>query len=141
MSDMKPVWLMTIGLVMLCVSLAAAAQDTKPLTRAEAAKMKNPVAASEDSIAAGKALYGKYCRFCHGAAGDGQSPTAPKDIKPADLTDAKWDRGSTDGEIFLVIQEGAGPLFQMKGLKGKLSEQDTWNIVNFTRTLASGAKK
>ncbi len=131
---------MTTGLVMLCVSLAVAAQGAKPMTREEAAKLKNPVAGSADSIAAGKALYGKYCRFCHGTAGDGQSPTAPKDIKPADLTDAKWDRGSTDGEIFLVIQEGAGPLFQMKGLKGKLSEEDTWHIVNFTRTLASGAK-
>jgi mono/diheme cytochrome c family protein len=137
---MNPVWGLTSGLLFFCGSLALAAQNTKPMARAEAAKLKNPVAASADSIAAGKALYGKYCRFCHGAAGNGVSPTAPKDMKPADLTDAKWDRGSTDGEIFLVIQEGAGPLFQMKGLKGKLSDQDAWHIVNFTRTLGSGTK-
>jgi mono/diheme cytochrome c family protein len=138
---MKPAWLMTSGLVFFCMILTVAAHGTQSMTRAEAAKLKNPVAATADSIAAGKALYGKYCRFCHGATGNGQSPSAPKDVKPADLTDAKWDRGSTDGEIFLVIQEGAGPLFQMKGLKGKLSEEDTWHLVNFTRTLASDAKQ
>ena len=137
---MNPVRLLTSGIVFFSVSFTFAAQDTKPMTRAEAARLKNPVAATADSIAAGKALYGKYCRFCHGAAGKGDSPTAPKDMKPADLTDAKWDRGSTDGEIFLVIQQGAGPLFQMKGLKGKITDQDTWHIVNFTRTLGSGAK-
>jgi len=137
---MKSVWVMSSGLVFFCVSFALAAQGAKPTTRAEAAKLKNPVAATSASIAAGKALYGKYCRFCHGATGKGDSATAPKDMKPADLTDAKWDRGSTDGEIFVVIQEGAGPLFQMKGLKGKISDQDTWHIVNFTRTLGSGAK-
>lgn len=138
---MKPAWLMTSGLVYFYLILTASAQGTQSMTRAEAAKLKNPVAATADSLAAGKALYGKYCRFCHGVTGNGQSPAAPKDVKPADLTDAKWDRGSTDGEIFLVIKEGAGPLFQMKGLKGKISDQDTWHIVNFTRTLASDAKK
>ena len=56
------------------------------------------------------------------------------------LTDATWDRGSTDGEIFTVIQEGAGPDYKMKGLKGKLSEQDTWHLVNYVRSL-SGAQK
>lgn len=137
---MNPVWGLTSGLIVLCASLALAAQADKPMTRAEAAKLKNPVAATAASIAAGKALYGKYCRFCHGATGNGESATAPKDMKPADLTDAKWDRGSTDGEIYLVIREGAGPQFQMKGLKAKISEQDTWHLVNFTRTLGSGAK-
>jgi cytochrome c len=136
---MKTVWGLA-SVIVLMASLPVAAQGAKPLTRVEAAKLKNPVAATPASIAAGKALYAKYCRFCHGASGNGVSATAPKDVKPADLTDATWDRGSTDGEIFLVIQEGAGPLFQMKGLKGKISDQDTWHIVNFTRTLGSGAK-
>ena len=29
--------------------------------------MKNPVAASAESIASGQAAYAKNCRFCHGA--------------------------------------------------------------------------
>ena len=70
----------------------------------------------------------------------GDGPSAPKDTKPSDLTDATWDRGSTDGEIFIVIQEGAGPDYKMKGLKGKISDQDTWNVVNYVRSLG-GVKK
>lgn len=110
------------------------------MSRAQAAKLKNPVAATPASVTAGQQLYQKYCRFCHGATGRADSPAAPKDMKPSNLADAVWDRGSTDGEIFLVIQEGAGPLFQMKGLKGKLTDQDTWHIVNFVRSLDSATK-
>lgn len=106
---------------------------------AEGKKLKNPVAANAQSIAAGKASYAKNCRFCHGAEGKGDGPSAPKGSKPSDLTDTQWSRGSTDGEIFLVIREGAGPKFEMKGLKARMTEQETWNVVNFVRTL--GPKK
>ena len=104
------------------------------------AKLKNPIPSNAASIAAGQALYSKYCRFCHGTTGQGDGPSAPKDAKPSNLTDATWDRGSSDGEIFVVIQEGAGPDYKMKGLKGKLSEQDTWHLVNYVRSLG-GQKK
>lgn len=124
--------------LLLMASVAAAGGQTTP--RAEAAKLKNPVPSNAASIAAGQALYGKYCRFCHGATGAGDSPSAPKDMKPSNLTDATWDRGSSDGEIYVVIQEGAGPDFKMKGLKGKISDQDTWHLVNYVRSLG-GAKK
>ena len=45
-------------------------------------------------------------------------------------------RSGTDGEIFLVIREGAGPKMDMKGYKSKMSETDVWNVVNFLRSLA-----
>jgi mono/diheme cytochrome c family protein len=103
----------------------------------EAAKMKNPVAASPESIAAGKAAFAKNCRFCHGADAKGNGPMAPEGTHPPDLTDAKWDRGSTDGEIFAVIRDGAGPKFDMKGYKGKLPETEIWNIVNYLRSIGT----
>lgn len=106
---------------------------------AEGKAMKNPVASSPASIAAGSALYAKNCRFCHGTDAKGNGPMAPKDTKPSDLTDIKWDRGATDGEIFLVIRDGAGPDMKMKGYKGRISDPDTWNIVNYLRSL--GPKK
>jgi mono/diheme cytochrome c family protein len=98
-------------------------------------KMKNPVASSPESIKAGQALFQKNCRFCHGADAKGNGPMAPEGTHPADLTDDKWDRGSTDGEIFLVIRDGAGPKFDMKGYKSKMSETDIWNVVNYVRSL------
>src|SRR5438105_15086320 len=97
-------------------------------------QLKNPVAATPESIKAGQALFQKNCRFCHGADAKGNGPMAPKDTHPPDLTDAKWDRGSSDGEIFAVIQNGAAPKFDMKGYKGKISDTDTWNIVNYLRS-------
>jgi mono/diheme cytochrome c family protein len=120
----------------VCVAFVAAAAGAQlPGGSAEGKKLKNPVASSADSIAAGKATFQKNCRFCHGADAKGNGPMAPEGTHPPNLTDDKWDRGSTDGEIFLVIRDGAGPKFDMKGYKSKLSEADMWNVVNYLRSL------
>jgi mono/diheme cytochrome c family protein len=102
----------------------------------EAAKIKNAVPATETSIAAGEKLYVRHCSECHGATGKGDGEMGDEmDPKPADLTDAQWKHGSSDGEIFTVIREGAGPKFDMKGYKSKMTETDTWNVVNYLRSL------
>ena len=103
---------------------------------AEARRLRNPVASTPASVTAGAAAYKKYCAFCHGGTAKGDGPLAPKGTMPADLTDADWKRGSTDGEIFTVIMAGAGPAFDMKGFKGRIPDQDAWHIVNFLRSLA-----
>ena len=115
------------------VSSAIGAQN--PGGNAEAKKMKNPVESNAASIAAGKAAFQKNCRFCHGAEAKGNGPMAPEGTHPSDLTDAKWDRGGSDGEIFVVIRDGAGPKFDMKGYKSKMTENDIWNVVNYIRSL------
>jgi mono/diheme cytochrome c family protein len=105
----------------------------------EGKKLMNPVKATPDSIAAGKTVYLRTCRFCHGEDAKGAAKTAPKDMTPpSDLTDAKWDRGSTDGELFLVIRNGSGPKFEMKPNK-VLKDEEIWNIVNYLRSI--GPKK
>jgi len=122
------VWVVAAG-------LSASAQNVGGSP--EAKKLKNPVASSPDSIKAGQASFQKYCRFCHNADAKGNGPQAPKDTHPPDLTDAKWDRGDSDGEIFMVIKEGAGPKFDMKGFKSKMTDQEMWNVVNYLRSLQS----
>ena len=117
------------------VSLSAQNPGGSP----EGKALKNPVASSSESIEAGKAAYAKNCRFCHGPEAKGNGPMAPRDTHPSDLTDAKWDRGATDGEIFLVIQQGAGPEMKMKGYKGRMTDNDIWNVVNYLRSV--GPKK
>ena len=124
--------------LMFATGLFASGEQTT--SRAVAAKLKNPVPVNAASIASGQAVFQKYCRFCHGATGKGDSASAPKNMKPSNLTDATWDRGSSDGEIFVVIQEGAGPEYLMKSLKGKLTDQDTWHLVNYVRSLGSVQK-
>jgi mono/diheme cytochrome c family protein len=102
----------------------------------EGRKMKNPVPSTPASVAAGRAMYQKHCRFCHGAEALGDGPSAPKGSKPSNLTDAEWSRGSTDGEIFVVVRDGAGPKFDMKGFQGRMTAEDMWHVVNYVRSIA-----
>ena len=98
-------------------------------------KVKNPVPPTPKSIAAGQQTFQKYCKFCHGADAKGNGPMAPEGSHPANLTDDKWDRGSSDGEMFAVISNGAGPEFVMKGFKSKLTAKEMWDVVNYVRSL------
>ena len=101
-----------------------------------AKKVKNPVKPTAESIEAGKTAYNKYCKFCHNDDATGNGKLAPKDTHPPNLVDAKWDHGSTDGEIFENIKEGIGPKFDMKPMKAKMKDEDIWNVVNYLRSLA-----
>lgn len=122
----------TLALVALLTSPVSA---QNPGGSPEGKQMKNPVASSPESIKAGQAIFQKNCRFCHNADAKGNGPMAPEGTHPSDLTDAKWDRGDSDGEIFVVIRDGAGPKFDMKGYKSKMTEPEIWNVVNYLRSL------
>jgi mono/diheme cytochrome c family protein len=124
----------------IIISAAHDARAQNPGGNPEASKMKNPVPPTAASVTAGAATFKKYCSFCHGAGAKGDGALTPKGMTmPADLTDAKWDRGSTDGEIFTVIMKGAGPKFEMKGLEGKIADREVWQIVHFLRSLGPKA--
>jgi len=117
--------------------LAAAGQAPTAPRRggnAEAAKRVNPVAASPESIAAGRRSYNQFCANCHGSSGKGDGNGGAAGAAPADLTDATWDYGSTDGEIFGVIHDGTSN--DMGSYAERLKDADIWNIVNYVRTLA-----
>jgi len=118
-------------LVWTVVTIGAQARGGDPA----AAAVKNPIASSPKSIADGQKLYQTNCRHCHGARGLGDGPLAPTDPSPSNLTDAEWNHGSSDGEIFALISSGAGPDSKMKPMKTKLSPSDIWNIVNYIRSL------
>jgi mono/diheme cytochrome c family protein len=133
---MRRVTALIPALALIAIVLAAASAGAQnPGGSPDGKKMKNPVASSPESIKAGQTAFQKNCRFCHGADAKGDGPMAPEGTHPSNLTDAKWDRGSTDGELFLVIRDGAGPKFEMKGYKSKMTETDIWNMVNYIRSL------
>jgi cbb3-type cytochrome c oxidase subunit III len=104
---------------------------------ADAAALKNPVKATPESIAAGKAVYDKQCASCHGETGKGDGKMAASITtgpKPSDLSDATWKHGSTDGEIFTVIKDGAKGT-GMRAFGSRMKPEDIWNVVNYVRTL------
>jgi len=98
-------------------------------------------AAKPDAIALLKADHRKvedlFAQF-ETAKGDGKM--APKDSHPSDLTDAKWDHGSTDGEIFVVIQNGPAANSVMKGFKARMTDQQIWEVVDYVRSLGPTKK-
>ena len=100
----------------------------------EAAKA-NPVPTTPESVAAGKAIFDKNCASCHGKSGRGDGRMGEElNPKPANLTDAEWKHGSTDGDIFNVIHDGV-PKTGMKPFGRKLSEHEIWDTVNFIRSI------
>jgi len=135
-------WVAALFSLVFAVALATTVVDAQRRGGdPKLAARKNPVPSTPASINAGKALYNKNCRHCHGLRAKGDGPLAPKDPKPADLTDAKWDHGSSDGEIFAVIWNGAPTPAagkkesEMKGMKGTLTEKDVWQVVNYIRSI------
>ena len=140
---MRRGWLaILIAVVCVCLGLSAEAQGPGGDPKARA--MKNPVAPTPASLKAGQAVYGQYCRQCHGNRGKGDGTLAPSSPKPADFSDDKWDHGSTDGELYTIILNGAPPRpgqkeSEMKPMKGTLTPTQIWQVVNFIRTFGPKA--
>jgi len=101
---------------------------------ADAAKLKNPVAATPESVAAGQQLYARNCASCHGRNGQGGPGNDLIPAAPSLLGDG-WAHGSTDGEIFTNIKAGVAPDFNMVPFKDRLKDDEIWNVVNYIRSI------
>jgi mono/diheme cytochrome c family protein len=106
---------------------------------ADADKTKNPVAATEESIAKGKELYldrnKGNCIFCHGETGAGNEANFPKlRRKPADLTNKERMTAMTDGELFWKITKGIFGIMPA-GERKMPQDEERWHVVNYIRTL------
>jgi mono/diheme cytochrome c family protein len=121
---------------------AALASDLQrsPAAPKAASAQKNPIPTSESSVRAGRAVYARICRACHGLQGKGDGVSAPPGAKPANLVDAEWKYGGSDSEIFKTIKEGVKPYDVMEPWGKKLSDTEIWHTVNFLRDLAKPKK-
>lgn len=119
-----------IGISLCTMNLSA---QPKPWNApANYKSMANPVAKGDASTKAGMALWTKNCASCHGKTGLGDGVKARMLTgHPGDFSVAVY-QNQTDGEIFYKTKFGRD---EMPKYEGKLTDDDIWNIVNFTRTL------
>lgn len=101
--------------------------------RDAAAKRPNPVKATPESVAIGRALFTTYCAPCHGPGGKGDGPVSPKFVPPPDLTNPTLQKQRTDGFWQHVIGTGGAV---MPAYGEALSPPERWEVVNFLRSIA-----
>lgn len=101
---------------------------------ASAKKLKNPLAATEENIASGRALFNRNCASCHGEDGKAQTDVAKAmKEKPTDLTD-KAMHGITDGEIYWVITNGIKKS-GMPAFQSKATDNERWQMTVYVKHL------
>jgi mono/diheme cytochrome c family protein len=110
-----------------------AAQGEKgKLSREEAMRLKSPVPYTKDSINKGRTLFIRDCAACHGADGKSEVDVV---ANATNLTEPElWRSGTSEGEIFRSIRDGAGdamPPFKAQYQK----DEEIWRLVNFIRSL------
>lgn len=93
--------------------------------------MKNPLPKTDEVLAEGQILYGRFCDHCHGGAGQADGAVADKYPGIANLTGAAY-QNITEGHIFHVITWGKG-LMQPHG--SQIQPEDRWKIARYVKKL------
>lgn len=121
------------GIVLLATVPGSSQAQSSWKAPPDADGYSNPLPATTASVAAGKAVYQKYCVLCHGEQGMGNGPSARMlEPKPANFTD-KVRMNQTDGSLAWKIVTGRGP---MPSWEPVLTEDEIWNVINYVRTFA-----
>jgi mono/diheme cytochrome c family protein len=127
------VWLGVLSMALPFGTRVIAADDTdERISQDDAKKLKSPVPYSKESVARGAILYRRDCTECHGADGKSQVDVI---ANATDLTDPEyWASGTTEGEVYRSIRDGAGDA--MPPFKDKVSkDEELWDMVNYVRSL------
>ncbi len=105
------------------------AAETTP--REQAQSLSNPVPQSEDAVRDGRRAYLRLCQYCHGA--DGRAQANPDFEAPSLRDPRQWRYGTSDGELFVSIRDGAG--HEMPPFGGQLADAEIWKMVHFLRSI------
>ncbi|MEI7660740.1 MAG: cytochrome c [Bacteroidota bacterium] len=119
--------------VVFLIGNVSIAQQAKAKAWPVGDKDKAMKAPTKADAAAGKELWAKHCKSCHGSKGLGDGPKAATlKTNPGDFSSAAF-QGSTDGELFFRTSKGRD---EMPAYDKKIPEAgDRWALVAFMRTL------
>ena len=106
---------------------------------AQYASLTSPIASDAISLERGQTVYQTYCIACHGESGMGDGVAGQAlDPKPAPI--AQSSQMMSDGYLFWRISEGGAHFSTaMPTWEGTLDEQTRWDLINYMRSLGSGA--
>jgi mono/diheme cytochrome c family protein len=101
-----------------------------------ARSLTNPVKASEEVIASGRAHFADHCAICHANDGSGQTEMGRGLYPRAPDMRASATQELSDGELFWIIENGirfTGMPAWSTGMKE--GEEASWHLVHFIRRL------
>jgi mono/diheme cytochrome c family protein len=96
---------------------------------------QNPIPPTDESRAAGQAIYAEYCLACHGPTGLGDGPVGlTLSPRPSDLSVHVTQH--PEGQLFLWITHGYPGNAAMPAFEDVLTEEERWHVVNYIETFA-----
>ncbi len=96
-----------------------------------AAKVENPIPLTDEVMAEGEELYGRFCLHCHGVEGDGQGLVGIKYVGVPKYN-SRAIKDKPMGHVFHVITHGKS---RMKSHASQLNQEERWKIAHFVQTL------
>ena len=124
------------GAAVAGLAIGYAAAPNLPTAPMWARFATNPIPATPDHVAAGRATYQAKCSICHGQRGRGDGPAALTMVpRPFDLT--VHVPLHADGEIQWFVSEGIAGT-QMPAWKDQLTETERWQVIRYLQELAAG---
>lgn len=96
-----------------------------------ARKLSNPLASTADAVREGRKTYLRLCQYCHGA--DGRAQANPDFEAPSLRAPSQWRYGTSDGELFVSIKDGAG--HEMPPFRKQLEDDQIWQLVLYVRSI------
>lgn len=122
---MKYVNIILLSIFLLSIHSASGAVDWP--VPADFATMQNPVEFNNPNVRAGRDLYDKNCKSCHGDPGKYNAlPLVPP---PPDAASDVM-QNQTDGDMFYKITTGRGAMPQFET---SLSPDEIWKIITYMR--------
>jgi len=120
-----------VGLLLLVSQLKA--QDW--VVPESALSVKNPLEYNLENVEAGKALFLKNCKSCHGDPGKNNAlPLVPA---PVDIA-SEMMQNNTDGALYYKISKGRGTMLQFELT---LSDTERWSLISFIRNFNPGREQ
>lgn len=101
--------------------------------------LKNPIELSDEILAEGKVLYGKFCIYCHGSEGNAAGKVAesighppPPSYSTGTSARSGSMRDMTEGKIYHTIMYG---LNTMGSHVSQLTVSERWKIIHYVQKL------